>query len=77
MGTKNMHVQRSYQGSNRNIGGGELGQNEEKDEMLDLVNKVQMFRIAIKKINHNLEVKGKIPVFDLADNADKLKFDGH
>ena len=37
--------------------------------MLDLVNKVQMFRIAIKKINHNLEVKGKIPVFKLADNA--------
>ena len=69
MGAKNLQMQRSYQGSTRGLGGGELGQNEEKDEMLDLVNKVQMFRIAIKKINHNLEVKGKIPVFKLADNA--------
>lgn len=39
---------------------------DEKDDMLDLVNKVQMFRIATKKINHNLEVKGKTPVFKLA-----------
>ena len=27
--------------------------NDEKDEMLDLVSKVQMFQIAVKKINNN------------------------
>ena len=48
---------------------------EEKDDMLDLVNKVQMFRIATKKINHNLEVKGKAPVFKLSSNNSSTKID--
>lgn len=39
---------------------------EEKDEMLDLVNKVQMWRIATKRINRNLLAKGKARVFQLA-----------
>ena len=41
---------------------GDLG-DEDKDEMLDLVNRVQMFRIAIKKINNKLSVSGRTPVF--------------
>ena len=39
---------------------------EEKDDILDLVNKVQMFRIVTKKINQNLVKKNKNPVFKLA-----------
>ena len=50
---------------------------EEKDDLLDLVNKVQMFRIATKKINNKLIMKGKTPVFQLADDKqqDNLKYD--
>ena len=39
--------------------------NDQKDDMLDLVNKVQMFRIAIKKINSKNNKKNS--VFKLAD----------
>jgi hypothetical protein len=34
-----------------------------------------MFRIATKKINHNLEVKGKAPVFKLSNNDSSSKID--
>ena len=44
---------------------GTVPQNEQ-DELLDLVNKVQMFKIATQKVNHRLDVKGKKQVFDLA-----------
>ena len=50
---------------------------DEKEGMLELVNKVQMFRIAIKKINNKLVHKGKTPVFQLAkeNQRDNLKYD--
>jgi len=44
---------------------------DDKDEMLDLVNRVQMFRIAIKKINNKLTISGRTPVFKLADENTK------
>jgi hypothetical protein len=37
--------------------------------VLELINKVQMFQIAVNKINHNLEVKKREPIFKLAGNA--------
>ena len=40
----------------------QLPPHNEKEEMLDLVNKVQMFQIAVKKINNPR-------VFDMADTA--------
>jgi len=40
---------------------------KQKDEMLDLVNKVEMFRIATEKINAQLAAHRKPPVFKLAE----------
>ena len=34
-----------------------------------------MFRIATKKINHNLEVKGKAPVFKLSNNDSSSNYE--
>lgn len=39
---------------------------EAQDNMLDLVNKVQMFQIAVNKINNQMQLQGKKPVFSLA-----------
>ena len=58
-----------------NMGKEKIFLQEEKDDLLDLVNKVQMFRIAIKKINNKLVVKGKTPVFKLADDKENLRYD--
>jgi len=35
------------------------------DQYLDLINKVQMFQIAVSKINHNLVARKKDPIFTL------------
>ena len=46
----------------------EVGNNqrpEEEDEVLDIINKVQMFQIAVTKINRTGKSKGE--VFKLAD----------
>ena len=73
MRQKTPHAQHhsTFRGASRSSQPGALGMNlpDEKDEMLDLVNKVQMFQIAVKKINHNLSFKGKQPVYELAEPA--------
>jgi hypothetical protein len=46
-----------------------------QDGMLDLINKVKMFQIATKKINTKLSTKGKSPIFNLAEEPKKLKYD--
>lgn len=33
---------------------------------IELLNRVQMFQIAVNKINHNLEFRKKEPIFKLA-----------
>ena len=45
--------------------------------MLDLVNKVEMFRIATEKVNMQLVAKKKLPVFKLSDDNDRanLRYD--
>eukprot|EP00347_Sterkiella_histriomuscorum_P010573 403375759 len=45
------------------------GGDNEIDPGLDLLNRVQMFQIAVNKINHNLELRKKEPIFKLASNA--------
>jgi len=42
---------------------------EDIDPSLDLLNRVQMFQIAVNKINHNLEAKKKEPIFKLASST--------
>ena len=44
---------------------------KKETEMLDMINKVQMFQIACNKVNKNLEKKKKDPVFDLKANQSK------
>lgn len=44
---------------------------ENKDHMLDLVNKVEMFRIVTQKVNTQLMAKKKPPVFNLSDDPEK------
>ena len=39
---------------------------EEKDSMLDIVNKVEMFRIVTEKINMQLQSQKKPPIFNLS-----------
>ena len=39
---------------------------EEEDQVLDLINKVQMFQIAVNKINKSTGGKDKEPIFKLA-----------
>lgn len=59
--------------SMQNLGGTQTLNNQVMDEMdpgLDLLNRVQMFQIAVNKINHNLEVRKKEPIFKLASHAD-------
>jgi hypothetical protein len=38
---------------------------QKETQMLDLINRVQMFQIAAAKANHSLLTKKKVPVFDL------------
>jgi len=38
---------------------------EKEKEMLDLINRVQMFQIASSKVNQNLLARKKLPVFNL------------
>lgn len=44
---------------------------EEKDSMLDIVNKVEMFRIATEKINTQLQFQKKPPIFNLSGAPNK------
>ena len=39
--------------------------------MLDLVNKVEMFRIVTEKVNMQLVAKKKLPVFKLSNDQDR------
>ena len=60
--------------SSRPSEGNLLNQDEMKganegDQILELINKVQMFQIAVNKINSNLEQRKKEPIFKLAGNG--------
>ena len=55
--------------SNFNGHATQTGGDNDIDPGLELLNRVQMFQIAVNKINHNLEIRKKEPIFKLASNA--------
>ena len=40
---------------------------DEKETMLDIVNKVEMFRIVTEKINKQLQMQKKPPIFNISN----------
>jgi hypothetical protein len=46
---------------------------EDEDKVLKLVNKVQMFQIAVSKVNKKCTAKKKEPVFAMAKNGQSAR----